>query len=95
MRVRVSFSFLPCSDCGGRFSCDGLGWNTAEAGYSDVCGSSLLVGLFGSDDLCVREATYDEADDLCTELGSRLCSVEELVREEAPPQACGYDSAFK
>ena len=55
----------------------------------------MLVGLFGTDDLCVREATYSEALDLCTELGSRLCSVAELSRGEGSPEACGYDSAFK
>ena len=35
-----------------------------------MCGSSLLVGLFGSDDLCVRESTYSDAEELCEELAA-------------------------
>ena len=62
------------------------------AGHSDVCGSSLLVGLLGSDDLCVRESTYSDAEELCEELGSRLCTVAELGHHEGMPGACGYDS---
>ena len=79
-------------DCGARLSCGGLGWDPEAAGHSDVCGSSLLVGLLGSDDLCVRESTYSDAEGLCEELGSRLCTVAELGRREGMPEACGYDS---
>eukprot|EP01046_Picozoa_sp_COSAG06_P004706 COSAG06_NODE_201_length_20356_cov_7.834140_3_plen_1046_part_00 len=64
-------------------------------GSSGVCGSSHLVGEFGSSDLCVRERSYIEAESLCGELGSRLCTVTELQDDEGDPEACGYASIFK
>ena len=44
--------------------------------------------------MCARESTYEEAVSICEELGSRLCTVAELGRGEANPEACGYDSVF-
>ena len=59
-----------------------------------MCGSSALVAQSGSDDECVRESTYEEAAALCSELGSRLCSVSELGDGQGNPEPCGYDSPF-
>ena len=45
--------------------------------------------------MCVREKTYSEADNLCTEMGSRLCTAAELNGAEGDPATCGYDTMFK
>ena len=79
---------------GEQLDCDGLGWDADAAGRTNVCGSSVLIGVPGSDDMCVRESTFQEAESLCLELGARLCTVLELGVEEGQPGACGYDSAF-
>jgi hypothetical protein len=42
--------------------------------------------------MCVREASFTEASELCQEMGARLCNVEELERREGNPSSCGYDS---
>ena len=76
-------------ECGERLDCAGLNWEADAVGRSDVCGSSILIEQFGSGDKCVREATYEDAADLCQELGSRLCTVGELGRGEGVPEACG------
>ena len=79
---------------GEQLDCDGLGWDADAAGRTNVCGSSVLIGVPGSDDMCVRESTFQKANSLCLELGARLCTVPELGRGEGQPGACGYDSAF-
>ena len=79
---------------GEQLDCDGVGWDADAAGRTNVCGSSVLIGVHGSDDMCVRESTFQEADSLCLELGARLCTVPELGLGEGQPEACGYDSAF-
>jgi hypothetical protein len=63
-------------------------------GNAVVCGTSTLMGLPGSSDMCVREATFADASELCQEMGARLCTADELVRGESNPSACGYDSIF-
>ena len=82
-------------DCGLKLSCSGLGWDPLSGGHhTDICGSSILIGQQGSTDMCVRESTYADAFSLCEELGSRLCTVSELVSGEGNPHACGYESVY-
>jgi hypothetical protein len=82
------------TDCGRRLHCAGLGWDPEAAGSVEVCGTSTLAGLLGSGDMCVREASFADASNLCQEMGARLCTAGELRRGEADPSACGYDSAL-
>jgi hypothetical protein len=44
--------------------------------------------------MCIRAALFVDAKELCTDMGGRLCTVDELMRGESGPHACGYDSAF-
>jgi hypothetical protein len=81
-------------DCAEKLDCDALGWAADLHGSAEVCGSSSLVGEFGSSDLCVREKSYDEAKSLCTERGGRLCTASELQSDEGDPGACSYSSIF-
>ena len=95
--VTCSLSDWPVGvdDCAEKLDCDALGWAADLHGSSTVCGSSSLVGEFGSSDLCVREKTYHEAESLCAEVGGRLCTAFELQSNEGDPEACDYDSIFK
>eukprot|EP01045_Picozoa_sp_COSAG04_P001345 COSAG04_NODE_44_length_31776_cov_9.320769_2_plen_1968_part_00 len=82
-------------DCAEQLDCEALSWPPDEHGSPDVCGSSSLVGQFGSSDMCVRERTYEEAASLCTDMGGRLCTADELDQGEGDPESCDYDSIFK
>ena len=95
--ITCSLSSWPVGieDCREQLDCDSLSWPADLHGSSAVCGSSSLVGEFGSTDLCVRERSYDEAESMCTEVGGRLCTVSELQDEEGDPEVCGYNSIFK
>jgi hypothetical protein len=79
-------------DCGNKLSCADLGWGSDVTGSISVCGASALRGRVGSTDTCVRESTFIEAQSLCAELGSRLCTVDELERAEGRPEQCDYDT---
>ena len=80
------------TDCAERLDCAGLGWDAETAGSAAVCGTSTLLGLLGSGDMCVREASFADASELCQEMGARLCTAHELAHGEGDPSACGYDS---
>ena len=82
-------------DCAARLNCDALGWAADDHGSASVCGSSSLAGTFGSGDMCVRESSYADASSLCTEMGGRLCTANELEQGEGDPATCSYDSIFK
>jgi hypothetical protein len=82
------------TDCAERLDCTGLGWDSKAAGSDSVCGTSALLGLLGSGDMCVREASFAHASDLCQEMGARLCTADELAWGEGDPSTCGYDSIF-
>eukprot|EP01045_Picozoa_sp_COSAG04_P013769 COSAG04_NODE_994_length_8876_cov_9.074763_2_plen_2355_part_01 len=95
--VTCSLSNWPVGtdDCAERLDCEALGWDADLYGSSTVCGSSSLVGEFGSSDMCVRERSYTEAESLCREMGGRLCTAAELEQNEGGPATCGYDSIFR
>jgi hypothetical protein len=80
------------NDCAERLDCAGLGWDPEAKGSAAVCGTSTLLGLLGSSDMCVREASFTGALELCQEMGARLCTADELARDEGEPSTCGYDS---
>ena len=95
--VTCSLSDWPVGtdDCAELLDCDSLSWAADAQGSAAVCGSSILVGTFGSSDMCVRESSYTDAASLCTEMGGRLCTAAELEQGEGDPAACSYDSIFK
>ena len=82
---------VPAPTSGLTFSastCDDLGWGNAETrGDSMVCGESDL-NLGG----CSNEQTWDRAVDFCQAAGARLCTLEELQKDEARGTGCGYDT---
>jgi hypothetical protein len=80
------------SDCEARLDCAVLGWDPEAVGSTAVCGTSTLLGMPGSGDMCVREAAFADASELCAEMGARLCTADELGRGEGDPSICGYDS---
>jgi hypothetical protein len=80
------------NDCAERLDCAQLGWDPEIAGSATVCGTSTLLGLLDSSDMCMREASFVDATELCQEMGARLCTADELLQDEGDPSACGYDS---
>lgn len=80
------------ADCGNGLSCGALDWSAGLNGADAVCGRSELRSVIGSSETCIREATYVEAQQLCGEVGARLCTIEELQQGEGDPHSCGYDT---
>lgn len=73
---------------GSKFSsktCAELGWSTSPANPS-VCGNSAPTGR------CHPPVGYAEAERLCTRIGSRLCSSEELRADIAANTGCMLDN---
>ena len=56
-------------------------------GDADLCGRSK-----DSDEECSGNVNFDAARDFCQAMHARLCSVEELLRDEARGTGCSYDS---
>jgi len=68
-------------------TCQELGWtNAATFGDSTVCGETDLA-LGG----CSGLVTWQGASDICAAAGARLCSADELARDEARGTGCNYD----
>ena len=65
-------------------SCSELAWKInrrGAAGFDYGCGSTLPCGT----------ASYDEAHDLCTSVGARLCTADELFADFAKGTGCNLD----
>lgn len=69
-------------------TCGDLGWTYLMKlnGAEDVCGGNPNAG--GCDGL----VSWKDGRDLCEAQGARLCSVQELLSNEARGVGCGYDS---
>ena len=84
-------------------SCEHLGWeaNAGDFGSALVCSGSYQDPLQGTEAvydsmtgqtmMCSGELTWDEAYSFCTEVGARMCSVEELRSDEATDSGCMYN----
>lgn len=59
---------------------DGSGWLTAH-GDALVCGETDLT-VEGDPPACFPAETWEEARSICTGVGARLCTVEELEADE-------------
>jgi hypothetical protein len=69
-------------------SCGELGWSNAnQFGSASVCGESDL-NLGG----CSRWGSWEDANTFCTDSGARLCTLSELMNDEARETGCSLDS---
>ena len=74
---------VPCTSSS---SCEQLGWSTSTDGVESadhICGA-VAPG-------CPVFA-FSEAEATCLELGSRLCTIEEVASNEVRGTGCGFDS---
>ena len=78
-----------CSHFGG-------GWCSSDPNFflgSDLtCGESDN-GLNGGADGCFQ-STWAEADEICSSVGARLCTVAELQADETRASGCGFDDKW-
>jgi len=75
-----SYSFLTCHE---------LGWNSAGFGSEDICASAQDAPLSG----CTA-ATWDQASNTCTNVGARLCTVDEIVGLEGKETGCDANGEY-
>lgn len=70
-------------------SCADLGWNNAASfGDANVCGNSINPDT----DKCSGKKPFARAENWCEGMGARLCTLEELMADEAKHTGCSYDS---
>ena len=58
----------------------------AAAGFTSTWGESDFSGVG-----CVDSATYDQAQQICSNAGGRLCTKDELLADCTRGSGCGYD----
>ena len=65
------------------------GWNQYTSGNcpSNIWGESILPNGVG----CVHSATYEEAENYCSNAGGRLCTSAELLAECTRGSGCSHD----
>ena len=68
-------------------SCEDLGW-MHRYGNTETCAQSVLHGK------CYTKVSRAEATALCSRLGARLCSLDELQARAARSSGCSLDSKF-
>ena len=69
----------------GTSTCKQLGW-TGGSGSNSVCAESDINGS------CSNAVNYNGARAFCEDGGGRLCSIEELLANEAAGSGCSYDA---
>jgi len=70
-----------------KFSCNELGWNDLY-GSPYVCGERDAYPRAG----CPGNKIYYEALHHCTDVGARLCTLEEIQNDETRGTGCNYDN---
>jgi len=88
----TSLVFAPVSPptSGGSSTCADLGWgNAASRGSTSVCGESDL-SLGG----CSGNMAWTAAEAFCSSAGARMCTVSELLADEARGTGCGFDRSM-
>mmetsp|Transcript_52858 Transcript_52858/g.67783 ORF Transcript_52858/g.67783 Transcript_52858/m.67783 type:complete len:874 (-) Transcript_52858:283-2904(-) len=68
-------------------TCDELEWDADTQGSSDVCGGS--VNAAGS---CSGKKKFSAAESFCENQGARLCTLDELLNDEAKGTGCNFDT---
>ena len=68
-------------------NCGALGW-PETFGVEDVCGQSQIQGQ------CRDASGFARALRACRGVGARLCTLDELDRDEARGTGCGFDGAL-
>ena len=68
-------------------NCNALAWNGAANGDPAVCGGSNVA-----QGLCAGGASFSDAQALCTTMGARLCTLSELLADEAAGPECDLDA---
>ena len=64
--------------------------NCAAAGFTSTWGESSFSGGVG----CVHSATYDQAQQICSNAGGRLCTKDELLADCTRGSGCSHDSDY-
>jgi hypothetical protein len=84
-------SSMTCAELAAR---DGAGsWPSATGSDAMVCGESDIA-VEGTPAQCWPDTGWAEARALCISAGARLCTVEELMADEAQGTGCGFDHEF-
>jgi hypothetical protein len=66
-----------------------------EAKHSLVCCTLDGLGCVGKPgDQCIEASTWDQANKTCADLGHRLCTKQEILREVCCFNPCGYDGNY-
>eukprot|EP00615_Pteridomonas_danica_P019331 CAMPEP_0114387328 /NCGR_PEP_ID=MMETSP0102-20121206/7186_1 /TAXON_ID=38822 ORGANISM="Pteridomonas danica, Strain PT" /NCGR_SAMPLE_ID=MMETSP0102 /ASSEMBLY_ACC=CAM_ASM_000212 /LENGTH=1469 /DNA_ID=CAMNT_0001544393 /DNA_START=38 /DNA_END=4443 /DNA_ORIENTATION=+ len=86
-----TYASVPCTPS----TCSELGWDTGNSygtvdthfGTTEVCSESSI-----GDDGCSGAVTYHEARVICEAVGARLCTLSELLADEAHDSGCGYNT---
>lgn len=72
-------------------TCGELGWIPLET-TADTCADSFVIGAAGRKGACVdEEISFAAAEQLCFDIGARLCSFEEIAAGAADGSGCGHD----
>ena len=64
--------------------------DSSIAGWSEKCSGVWANSKFDGS-TCFRENTFEEASDICSRYGGRLCNVAELKRSCTKGTGCGHD----
>jgi hypothetical protein len=67
-------------------TCQVLGWSASPFGSTGVCGESNV------DNICSGDVTWDAARAFCQAAGARLCTLAELLNDEARDTGCNYNT---
>jgi len=70
-------------------TCTALGWNSIAYGSATVCGETDAPEI--NEGECSGLVTWDTAREICQAGGTRLCSLSELLDDEARGTGCNYD----
>lgn len=72
-------------------SCVELGWRF-RYGNDDVCGTSHQGFAENGGRRCLSARTHSFANDMCSAVGGRLCTADELARDATRGTGCGHDN---
>lgn len=61
-------------------------------GFTNIDGDDVCAARQWSGQSCVAQATYNQAEYICSSVGARLCTMEEIEDRQASGTGCGFDS---
>ncbi len=82
-------ALTPTKFCDGNGACVGTGSGCEVLGWEDLFGSGLVCS---ESDPCSGPVLYEQAVNMCSAWGGRLCTYDELADRESQGTGCGYDA---